>query len=82
MTIINMSDGRNFTDYRNSKVQMSEYRNVHNVGDSQSLRHSLIQNAEKIMNDKPPCTPEQAQGMAVQCGGPIAQYVSTPSQRD
>ena len=78
MTITNMSDGRSFTDYRNQKSQMSEYQNNHNVYDSKSLRHSLVQNAESLRNNTT-CGKAEAAGKAVLCGGAMAQYVSTKS---
>ena len=78
MPFTNMSDGRNFTNYESAKQQMAHYRNMYNIGDSKSLRHSLQKNAENIMN-KPLCTPRQAEGMAVLCGGPMSQYVSEKS---
>ncbi len=78
MTIINMSDGRNFTDYRNQKSQMLEYQQTHNVYDSKSLRHSLVQNAESLQTTHI-CGKAESAGKAVLCGGPMAQYVSTKS---
>ena len=51
---------------------------IYHIGDSKSLRHSLQQNADSII-EKPLCTPRQAEGMAVLCGGPISQYVSEKS---
>lgn len=75
MPIINMSDGRNFTEYRSSREQMASYRQQHNTLDSKSLRHSLMHsNTEQVS-----CTPKQASGMSVMCGGPMSQYVSKKS---
>ena len=81
MTVINMSDGRGFTDYRSSKETMAQYRSQYKVGDSKSLRHSLMNNGESLMQ-KTECTPKEASGKAVLCGGPMAQYVSTKSTID
>tara|TARA_B100001758_G_C17751938_1_gene275703 strand:+ start:37 stop:309 length:273 start_codon:yes stop_codon:yes gene_type:complete len=73
-----MSDGRNFTDYRTQKGQMETIRGTYGTSDSKSLRYAMIQNAEVIMN-KQTCTKGESQGMAVLCGGPLSQYVSTKS---
>lgn len=78
MTIINMSDGRSFTDYRGAKAQIAEYKSVNNVHDSKSLRYSLITNAENVRNTHR-CGKAEASGKAVLCGGEMAQYVSTKS---
>ena len=78
MPFTNMSDGRGFTDYRSQKEQMNFYENQFNAHDSKTIRFSMIQNAESIQNTQA-CTPKQASGMSVLCGGPMAQYVSTKS---
>ena len=78
MTVTHMSDGRNFTDYTSAKERMSHYRKEYKIGDSKSLRSSLVNNAQSVMQNNQ-CTPKQASGMAVICGGPMAQYVSTKS---
>ena len=79
MHYTNMSDGRNFTDYRTPSEQIDTIRKMYNVSDSKSLRYAMIQNAEHIQN-KPTCTYKSSQGMSVLCGGPMSQYTSKPSQ--
>ena len=75
MTIVNMSDGRNFTDYRSSREAMSSYRKQFKLGDSKSLRHALTNNPITKSN----CTKKEASTMSVLCGGSMLEYVSTPS---
>lgn len=78
MPFTNMSDGRNFTDYRSQREQMSTYGDRFSTHDSMSLRQAMTGNAEKVI-ENPGCNRKQAAGMSVQCGGPISQYVSTKS---
>ena len=70
MPFTNMSDGRNFTDYRTQKEQMAAVSKKYNVYDSKSLRQTLTTQADDLMTHKE-CTPKQATGMSVLCGGPI-----------
>lgn len=80
----NMSDGRSFTDYRPHNEMMSDVMQKTGTVDSKSLRYALQTNADAMIttngNLQKECTVKEASGKSVQCGGPMAQYVSQPAK--
>ena len=81
MPFTNMSDGRNFTDYRPTSEAIAAHQARFGAIDSTSLRYAMQQNAEDIMT-KPGCTPKEQSGMTVLCGGPISQYLTEPNKTE
>ncbi len=78
MTILFMSDGRQFTDYTSPAWRASQNMKEFSATDPKTLRYVMQQNAESIINtnatDNRKCPNAQTKGMTVMCGLPIADY--------
>ena len=78
MTILFMSDGRQFTDYTSSALRTQKYMKEYSVNEPKTLRYKMQSNANNIMKtnatDNKSCTNQESNGMTVMCGKPIANY--------
>ena len=78
MTILFMSDGRQFTDYTSPAWRATQRMIAFDTNDPKTLRYEMQKNASDIIKtnatDNRVCPTVQTQGMTVMCGKPIADY--------